>query len=168
MQRIKPFPQLGYIVYEQSMVAVIQYRTKKVVRETIKSQVHFFQCKQKGSIKWGSKIKPFEIQKHLNSWLFEHWISNGPVFKGSGYSCSYSYSPNHLKTGPFKNQTTWKHDILVRISNGFWQNGSQLSRFQIVELPDFRSHSKSWSLANQPLFEHFFKLIYSQITDHAR
>ena len=37
--------------------------------------------------------------------------------------------PDHLKSGGF-----------CQVSNGFWQNGSHLSEFQIVGLPDFRSH----------------------------
>ena len=32
-------------------------------------------------------------------------ISNSPVFKWSGFTYDYNYSPNHLKTGPFKIQT---------------------------------------------------------------
>ena len=53
-------------------------------------------CKQ-----GGSEIQPFEIREHLKSALFEGLISNGLVFKWSGFSYCYSYSPNHLKTGPF-------------------------------------------------------------------
>ena len=48
-------------------------------------------------VQWGS-----EIRKHLISRLFEGWISNGPVFKWSGFMYGYSYSPNVSKTGPFK------------------------------------------------------------------
>ena len=54
-------------------------------------------------IQWGTEIRPFEIRKHLKSGLFEGRISNGPVFKWSGFS--YGYGPNHLKTGPFEIQT---------------------------------------------------------------
>ena len=36
-----------------------------------------------------------------------------------------------------------KQTFKIRISNGFWQNGSHLSGFQMVGLPDFRSNSKS-------------------------
>ena len=39
---------------------------------------------------------------HLKSGLFEGWISIGPVFKWLGFSYGYIYSPNHLKTRPFK------------------------------------------------------------------
>ena len=42
------------------------------------------------AIQWGSEIQPFEIRKHLNSGLFEGRILNGPVFKWSGFSYSYS------------------------------------------------------------------------------
>ena len=45
-------------------------------------------------------------------------------------------------------------DIFVRISKGFWQNGSHLFGFQIVVLPDFRSHLKCRRFATQPLFDH--------------
>ena len=41
-----------------------------------------------------------EIRKQLKFGLFEGRISNDPVFKWSGLS--YGYSPNHLKTRPFK------------------------------------------------------------------
>ena len=54
---------------------------------------------------WGSEIWPFEIWKHLKSVLFEGRISNGPVFKWSGFGYGYSYSPNYLKTGPLEIQT---------------------------------------------------------------
>ena len=40
------------------------------------------------------------------------------------------------------------------ISNGFWQNGGYLLGFQMVGLPDFRSHSKSGLFQTQSLFEH--------------
>ena len=46
-----------------------------------------------------------EIRKQLKFGLFEGRISNDPVFKWSGLSwwpLSYGYSPNHLKTRPFK------------------------------------------------------------------
>ena len=39
---------------------------------------------------------------HLKSGLFEGWISIGPVFKWLGFSYGYIYSPNYLKTRPFK------------------------------------------------------------------
>ena len=47
-------------------------------------------------VQWGS-----EIRKHLKSGLLEGQISNGPVFKWSGFNYGYSYSPD-LKTEPFK------------------------------------------------------------------
>ena len=56
-----------------------------------------------------------------------------PDFKRSGFS--YGYSPNHLKTGPFKIRK-----FLSRFQMVFWKNGSHLSGFQKVGLPDFRSH----------------------------
>ena len=63
----------------------------------------------------------------------EGQISNGLVFNWSSFI--YSYSPNHLKTGLFKIRTF-------------------LSRFQMVGLPDFRSHSKSEPFLTQPLFDY--------------
>ena len=69
---------------------------------------------------------------HSKPRLFEEWISVGPVVKGSGYNISYSSVPNHFKTVPFK----------------IW---TFLSGFQMVGLPDFRSHGP---FANQPLFYH--------------
>ena len=57
----------------------------------------------------GIWIPQFKIWKHSKSWLFEDRVSNGPIFKGSGYRYGYrygySYGPNYLKTGPFKIQT---------------------------------------------------------------
>ena len=38
----------------------------------------------------------------FNIRTFEIQISHGPFFKESGYNLSYSYGPNHSKTGPFK------------------------------------------------------------------
>ena len=79
----------------------------------------------------------------LKSRLFEGQISNGPVFKWSGFSdCFSSY---HLKTGPFK---IWPF----------------LSGFQMVGLQDFRFHSKSGPFSPQPLFDHSkYRLV--QISD---
>ena len=48
-------------------------------------------------LQWGSEIRP--------SGLFEGQISNCPVFKWLGLSYGYSFSPNHLKTGPFEIRT---------------------------------------------------------------
>ena len=109
------------------------------------------------NIQWRSEIWPFEIRKHLKSWLFEGWISNGPVFKWMGFS--YGYSPNHSKTGPFKIRTILsgfkmflrKWHLFVWISNG-WVSGFQIPfkiwticnptsfwPFKIQTSPDFRS-----------------------------
>ena len=59
----------------------------------------------------------------------------------------------HLKSGLSNDQALtvaiaiapaiWNLDIFVWISNGFWQNGGHLSGFQMVGLPNFRSHLKS-------------------------
>ena len=46
------------------------------------------------NIQWGSEIQPFKIR------TFEGQISNGPVFKWSGFG--YNYSPNHSKIVSFK------------------------------------------------------------------
>ena len=76
-------------------------------------------------------------------WNLDFWRSD---FKWSGYG--YCHSPNHLKTGPFKLQT---------FSSGFqffWQNRTDMSGFQMVGLPDFRSHLKSRPFVAQPLFDH--------------
>ena len=72
--------------------------------------VRFSDCSRKPDhfkteLQWGSKIRPFEIWEHLKSGIFEGWISNGPFFKWLGFSYGYSYSPNHLKTGPFQIRT---------------------------------------------------------------
>ena len=70
----------------------------------------------------------------------------------------------HLKSGLSNDQALtvaiaiapaiWNLDIFVWISNGFWQNGGHLSGFQMVGLPNFRSHLKSGPFATQPFFNH--------------
>ena len=70
-------------------------------------------------------------QKHLKSGIFQGQISNGQAL-----AMSIAMVPIIRK-----NCTIWNADFSIRISNGFSQNGSQLSRFQMVGLPDFRSHS---------------------------
>ena len=73
-------------------------------------------------IKWGSEIRPFEIQTF--------WRSD---FKWSGLSFGYSYNPNHSKTGPFEIRTFFldfkcfltKCRPFVWISNG-WISGLQI------------------------------------------
>ena len=67
--------------------------------------------------KWGSEIWPFKIRKHSKSGLSVDWISNGLVFKGSGYSYSHCYGPNHLKIRPFKIGTflSWFKKVFVKM-----------------------------------------------------
>ena len=48
---------------------------------------------------WNVTIQNLET---FNIRTFEIQISHGPFFKESGYNLSYSYGPNHSKTGPFK------------------------------------------------------------------
>ena len=50
--------------------------------------------------------------------------------------------PDHSKSGHFCLDFKW-----------FRQNGNHLCEFQMVGLPDFRSHLKSGPFANQPLFD---------------
>ena len=104
------------------------------------------------SVKWRSEIRPFKIRKHLKSGILKVRFqmgpfSNGLVFKRLGFN--YGYSPNHLKNWTIRNR-----DDFVQISNGLWQNGCNLSRFQMAGLLDFRSLSKSGLFATQPLFDH--------------
>ena len=61
-------------------------------------------------MQWASKILPFEIWKHLKSEHFEDPILNVTVFKVLGYSFSFSYGPDHLKT-------IQNPGIFVQISN---------------------------------------------------
>ena len=90
---------------------------------------------------WGSEIRPFEIQKYLESRILEVRISNGPVFKGTGYSFSYSNGPNHLKTRPIKIWT--------------FLSGFQMVLYKMAAMcPVFRSHLKSWPFEKQPHFNH--------------
>ena len=46
---------------------------------------------QTGFKQWGSEYRPFEYRKHLNTKLFEVWISNGSVFKWSVYGLCPMY-----------------------------------------------------------------------------
>ena len=123
-------------------------------------------------LEWQSCHYPIvrTISSHHKGWrvgsgLFEGRISNGFVFEWSGFC--YSYSPNHSKSGRFCPDFKWfltKWQPFVQILNGFWQNGSYLSGFQIVGLLDFRSHSKSRPFATQPLLDHS-KSRLGQISD---
>ena len=101
-------------------------------------------------IQWGS-----EIWKHLKSGLFEGPILNGLVLKGSGFSLGYSYGPNYSKSWHFCPDFKW---FLTK-----WRP-FVMSWFQMVALPDFRSHSKSRPFANQPLYDHL-KSRLVQISD---
>ena len=60
-----------------------------------------------------------------------------------------------LKTRMKTVLTIQNPDFFVGISNVFWQNSRHLFKFQVIWLPDYKSHSKSGSgpFANQPLFE---------------
>ena len=84
-------------------------------------------------VQCGSEIRPFEIRNDLKSTF---WRSD---FKWSVFS--------HLKTGPFKIRTKKSGFQMVKTR---WR----LVGFQMVGLPDFRSHSKSGPFTNQPLFDH--------------
>ena len=102
----------------------------------------------KAQLQWGSEIRPFEIRKHSKSGLFESRISNGPVFKWSGFS----YQPFEIQTflsGFQMVLTKWRP--FVRISNG-WASGFQIpfkiqticnptcfGPFEIQTRSDFRS-----------------------------
>ena len=97
---------------------------------------------------WGSEIQPFEIWKHLKSGHFEGLISNGPVFKWSGFS----YRPFKIRTFLSGFQMVFdKMAAFVRISNG-WASGFQIpfeiqticnptsfGPFEIQTRSDFRS-----------------------------
>ena len=83
-------------------------------------------------------------KKHLKTRLLKDQISNGLVFKGLGYSFSYSCGPNHSKSGHFCPDFKWfltKWQPFVQISNS-WAS-------------KFISHSKSRLFANQPHFQSF-------------
>ena len=81
-------------------------------------------------IQWGFEIRPFAIHKHLKSDFLK------VVFKMVG--------PYHSKLECF----------CLDFKYFFLQNGGHLSRFQLVGLPDFWSHSKSIPFATQSLFGH--------------
>ena len=103
-------------------------------------------------IEWGSEIRPFQnmVWKHLKSGLFEDHISNGLIFKGSVDSFSYSYGSSPSKTRLFLNRTIQNPEVLVQITNGFWQNVGHLSGFQMVMV-------RIWNF-DQLLYIHFIDL----------
>ena len=63
----------------------------------------------------------------------------------------------HIMFHSRENCSKWEcnYQAVWLILNGFWQNGGQLSRFQMVGLPDFRSHLKSEQFVTHSLFDHF-------------
>ena len=74
----------------------------------LRSQIHKLKSRIHSSEKFSLFLhlqRGSEVRKHLKSGFFEDRILNGPVFKWLGFSYGYSYSPNHLKTGPFEIQT---------------------------------------------------------------
>ena len=92
---------------------------------------------------WGSELQPFEIRKHLKVGFQMVRFSNSPALAMAIAIASTIQKPDQSKSRCF----CW-------ISNGFWQNGSNLSRFQMVGLPDYRSHSKSRPFTTQPVLDH--------------
>ena len=110
--------------------------------------------KKKLNFSWAHQMKSINTVGiwNLTIWnpqagLCEGQISNGLAFKWLSFT--YGYSPNQSKTGPFKIGT-----FLSGFQMVIWQNGCHLSGFQMVGLPDFRSHSKSRSFPTQPLLDH--------------
>ena len=69
--------------------------------------------------------------------------------KGGDLAMAIAIVGTILKTRPFQIGI-----FLSRFQMIFWQNGSYLSTFQTVGLPDFRSHLKSGPFATLPLFDH--------------
>ena len=125
-------------------------------------------------LQWGSEIRPFEIWKHSKSALFEGHISNGTVFKWSGFSYSYSNSPNHLKTGPFKIWTFFQISMVFdkmaaispdfkwlgfRISDPIW-NPTSFWPFEIQNCSDFRSTLYQLSAAVCDRTNSFTQVLY--------
>ena len=71
---------------------------------------------------------------------YENQISNGPVFKESGYSLSIAMVPTISNPDIFSRfQMVFGKILVVLISK--------------VELPDFRSHMNFGPFANRPLFD---------------
>ena len=106
-------------------------------------------------IQWGSKYPTSSVFKCLkrgwmpNGLVFEHWTKGCHLV----FICTGWYSNGQSRTSHI-NWTIWNPDFFVWISNSVWQNGGHLSGFQMVGLPDFRSHSKSRPFATQPLLNH--------------
>ena len=92
-------------------------------------------------IQWGSEIRPCEIRKHLKSGLFEGRISNGPVFKWSGFS----YQPFEIRVDqPFGYQTSSKETKMAFICPVFiW-----------LSCLVFKWHLTTRQFGIQPLFDH--------------
>ena len=79
-----------------------------------------------------------EFSGDLKSRLFEGQISSGTFFKGSGFSYGYCFSPNHLKTRPFKIRrfcTDFKW-FLTKWLPYVWISNHWASGFQILWNPD--------------------------------
>ena len=54
---------------------------------------------------------------------------------------NWTFRRSDFKWSSFQRVGLWSKPFEIRaISNGFWQNGSYLSRLQMVLLPDFKSH----------------------------
>ena len=106
---------------------------------------------------WSMQINFNELGTTVEIWNPTIQIPDFVKIKWSGFKrwgcscgfrggCGLNYILNHLKNGPIEIQT-----FLSPFSNGFWQNASHLTRFQMVGLPDFRYHSKSGPFATRPL-----------------
>ena len=92
------------------------------------------------TIQWGSEIRPFEIRKHLKSGLFEGRISNGPVFKWSGFS----YQPFEIRT--FLSGFQMVFDKMAAICPDFKWLGFRIS--DPIRNPDHLQPNLFWTIRN--------------------
>ena len=79
-------------------------------------------------------LKSNQIHKRFDIWTIWNWDFQWSCFWKVGLEIWHK-----LFFQTFEKWTIQNPDIFVLISNGFWQNGGHLSRFQIVGLPDSKS-----------------------------
>ena len=111
-------------------------------------------------MQWGSEIRPFKIWKHLKYGLFEGQISNGTVFKCSGFSNSYAIvstikKPDLSKSGHFSLDFKW---FLTNWQTLVWISKGWASRFQIpFEIRTICNPTSFWPFKIQSWsISHFF------------
>ena len=82
-------------------------------------------------IQWGSENQPFKNRNHSKTGHFGGRFLNGRI--SNGWDHSYSYSPDHLKSGQFKMAASLDH---CECKHNFYsyikQSSLKMSGFQMV------------------------------------